>query len=85
MVFFAEVLLAVKELEYFKEVRQGQLPARIDALRESRRLQSGSAEEVGDPRASIAFLSGRIEKSGKVDRALHNSAGFSGPHGYSSW
>ncbi len=31
---FAEVLLAVKELEYFNETRSGRLPDRINALRE---------------------------------------------------
>jgi len=31
------------------------------------------------------FLSGTVESSAAVLPQLHNSAGFSGPHGYSSW
>lgn len=48
----------------------------VDALRESRRLQSGSAEQVGDPRASIAFLSGRIEQLGHDPRVARELAGL---------
>lgn len=31
------------------------------------------------------FLDGAAETGGTLDPNLHNSAGFSGPHGYSSW
>lgn len=31
------------------------------------------------------FLDGSVEGAGTIDPNLHNSAGFAGPHGYSSW
>ena len=37
------------------------------------------------PSESELFLNGTIENDSGVNPALHNSAGLSGPHGYSTW
>ena len=37
------------------------------------------------PSEQELFLDGTVESTGTIDPNLHNSAGFSGPHGYSSW
>ncbi|MEM9140027.1 MAG: hypothetical protein AAGB15_09360, partial [Pseudomonadota bacterium] len=37
------------------------------------------------PSEQELFLNGTIEQNSGVNPALHNSAGFSGPHGYSKW
>lgn len=37
------------------------------------------------PSEQELFLDGTVETGNAIDPNLHNSAGFSGPHGYSSW
>ena len=46
----------------------------VDALLESRRLQIGDAEQVGDPRAAIAFLNERITQLGPDPRLARELA-----------
>ncbi|MEM7058689.1 MAG: type II and III secretion system protein family protein [Pseudomonadota bacterium] len=37
------------------------------------------------PSESELFLNGTVENDSRVNPVLHNSAGLSGPHGYSTW
>ena len=48
----------------------------VDALIESRRLLEGTTETVGDPRASIGYLAGRIEELGNDPRIARELAGL---------
>ncbi len=68
-------------IDGLREVRQllGELEVEdpiVGALLESRRLLGGSAELVGDPRASINYLSGQIERLEYDPRIARELAGL---------
>lgn len=50
---FAEVLLVVKEMEYFREPRSGRIPQRIEALREHILAQVEQHHELGGGNQSV--------------------------------